>query len=92
MWRAKGQGWAHEQHSLWKLEWEPLARSLGLHTVHTVLQRSDTQDCDSGRVSDAEEDELLILQGSVERAGKERKGPTPEDIYNNPWNSEDSPF
>lgn len=61
------------------------------HSV-TLFSRGQThKDWDSGRVPDAEEDELLILQGCVERAGKERQGPTPEDIYNNPWNSEDSP-
>lgn len=49
------------------------------------------KDCDVGSMSDAEEDELLFLQGHVERVGKGHWSPTLEAIYNHPRNSEGSP-
>lgn len=73
--QGSGGGGVPGQHSLWRFYWVgALGQSPGFVDSVTLFSRGQThKECGSGRISDAEEDELLILQGCVKKAGKAPK-------------------
>lgn len=88
MWTAKGQGWARGQHLLWRFYWVGVVgQNAGFAHSVTLSSKGHThKECDSGKISDTEEDELLIRQGR--REGR-RKAPKPSSRRRS-WQSPES--